>query len=932
MYADNPNTRDSINSDDYAFDVWSDGKVIFVVACCANQFDIRKKNDDGSINKYYRYPIPATSLYDGSAFAWILPLRYDNNADNTGGLNRFGDQFYARETSACNLDAALNPRGIINPRIEWAKVTYGGGESVDSVEVYGFAERVDDGSGEKGYACFKYTGDKNFNLMSDMAIKNALGDDHERVNLRSSVMAKGGAYDTAHRFRCFSFVALSQPKGDAEGKRAIELYDWDMNSAIITFVQGPDFVTLNDTKRQAIVVKEGDIGSFEMVQTVGDDASAQTQTLFYTEAETDGDGAKRYKLKGLRIGNRQSDTSSRSLSYDVMDLTFDVTMPAAGFEVQTVHGTPYIYWLSTVNRQKDGESDPDTWQLWVSVYDPATGTASAPAVFSEFTLESGLVPRDALLTTDGQGYLTVTPVPKEDDEKTPPMTLYSFPLTLKPVLTVSAMILEDSTVSAGDFEDATIALMNEGNMGISAFDLELYTQAGDAVNVVETLHCDCLNPENSSLTMQGGGQQAILRKGKQAIYRNDDFDYTTRQRDWVLGEKQLKLEAKQSGSDGPWTGSLSERDATSQYVKSNMLMPGALASFTGALKIPENWSGDRTLYLRVSNVYTYANWQGAMAKAADVKGPSGVTSNAAGAKGPTDTDTDPAVTQLLTWSLNGSGDKLELQQEGLTSALTDAVSSRVIASAVKAGQPASQETDYHDIEISNRIYADGDGDDLVDIVISNFADSDDSFRLTCAVYLDNEKEPTYFSLPYYEMALANRTTHTITLPVAALVDDPEAHNSARVVILAVGRDECAYANNEFTIYLGGNNPLRFVKQPVDAVIQEGENVAFAVEVTGGTKPYQYQWQAWDKKHEKWVNLPGYTQAILSRENVKKKWNGLRVRCAVTDAAETTIVSDPATLTVRAKVPTGDHTHLPLYLAVALIALALFVLTRRRAKG
>ena len=439
-------------------------------------------------------------------------------------------------------------------------------------------------------------------------------------------------------------MALSRPREGVEGDSAIELYDWEMNTAPVTFkteTRPVRKVTLTDTKRQAVVVKKGDIGAFELVQTAGAGSDTYAQTLFYIEAETDADGAKAYKLKGLRIDNKQG-ARTRSLSYDVTDFTYDITMPAADFKVQTVHGTPYIYWLSTASKQKERESDPDTWRLWAAVYDPATNTVSAPAVFSEFSLESGLVPHDIRLTTQGQGYMTVTPMPKEGDKKTPPMTLYSFPLTLKPLLNVTGMVVEESTVAAGDFEDTTIALMNEGNMGISAFDLEMYTLEDGKANVVETLHCDCLHPENSSLTMKDGGQSLALPEGKQAIYRNDDFDYTTRQRDWVLGQKTQTLKASQSGENEAWRSSVSEGDTKAKYVKSNMLMPGALASFTGTLKIPENWSGDKTLYLRVSGMSTYANWQGAMANAAGVEGVAGIAANA-------------AATQELTWKLDGDG-------------------------------------------------------------------------------------------------------------------------------------------------------------------------------------------------------------------------------------------------------------------------------------
>ena len=114
-------------------------------------------------------------------------------------------------------------------------------------------------------------------------------------------------------------------------------------------------------------------------------------------------------------------------------------------------------------------------------------------------------------------------------------------------------------------------------------------------------------------------------------------------------------------------------------------------------------------------------------------------------------------------------------------------------------------------------------------------------------------------------------------------------------------------------------------------VQEGEDVSFTVEVAGGVKPYTYQWQIWDEKHQKWVDLPGFTGPTLSRENIEKKWDGCKFRCVVTDATGTQIISQEGTLTVRDKVPTGDSSNLPLYLTVALVALMLLVCMRRRAK-
>jgi LPXTG-motif cell wall-anchored protein len=108
-------------------------------------------------------------------------------------------------------------------------------------------------------------------------------------------------------------------------------------------------------------------------------------------------------------------------------------------------------------------------------------------------------------------------------------------------------------------------------------------------------------------------------------------------------------------------------------------------------------------------------------------------------------------------------------------------------------------------------------------------------------------------------------------------------------------------------------------------------VSFAVEVAGGKPSYTYQWQVWDEKHQKWVDLPGFTNPTLSREDIEKKWDGVKFRCVVTDAEGTKIISREITLSVRDRVDTGDDSNLPLYLVVAMVALALLWWTRKRTR-
>ena len=71
--------------------------------------------------------------------------------------------------------------------------------------------------------------------------------------------------------------------------------------------------------------------------------------------------------------------------------------------------------------------------------------------------------------------------------------------------------------------------------------------------------------------------------------------------------------------------------------------------------------------------------------------------------------------------------------------------------------------------------------------------------------------------------------------------------------------------------------------------------------------------------------------MLSREDIEKKWDGCRFRCVVTDAEDEQIISEEVILTVRDKVPTGDNSNLPLYLSVAMMAMALAWILRRRVR-
>ena len=236
--------------------------------------------------------------------------------------------------------------------------------------------------------------------------------------------------------------------------------------------------------------------------------------------------------------------------------------------------------------------------------------------------------------------------------------------------------------------------------------------------------------------------------------------------------------------------------------------------------------------------------------------------------------------------------------------------------------------------MGHRLWADYYGEAMLDIVINNYHTTREDIELTCAVYLDDSKTPRYVSLPYDRSAVSAGKTTTITLPLKTLIPDVDQHTEARVVITGRNIRETAMVNNAFTLHLGGKAALAIVEQPRSQTVPVGGSAVFTVGVTGGTPPYTYQWQVF--ADGRWQDIPGANGATLTLDQVKAEWNGRRTRCVITDAAGTTVISDEAVLTVigqstegDGRPDTGDHTHLPLYLAVALIAAALLTLLRRR---
>lgn len=690
-----------------------------------------------------------------------------------------------------------------------------------------------------------------------------------------------------------SWIAVSRSENGEGSRGAVELYDWSMDAA-------------GDGKKQSVKLTEGDI-SEGTLHLIGDGQGGYR--YFYTDDVEPDAEASAYRLKGLYL-KRGSRSGNGDLSFSVTDTSYDIVLPVNQFKVAVLDVQYVLYWLTTGLEDDDGHA---LSRICFAVFDPATNTMSDSFVFAEFSLgDDDMAVRDIELAENGKWYMIAGKMPAAQSNDSgssdrEPVSLYTLSQELMPVLDIQNLVLEDLMVCPGDFDNFSTTIMNEGNIAATEMDIEMVVSDagsnGGSETVFQTLHADLLHPENSSLTMAG----KQIMTGEKTFYRTEDYDFAPKQRDFVLSEATTDYVVK-----GGVLESAEKGEPAAQYLTTKAMMPGALAGFNGVFKIPADWSGEKTIELRVKKKSTSTGWVGVIAEAAGRD--STIASGDVSAYEPVTYERDPATGRMMIQKGDGAS------------------STPLLFADSTSDTSRAKVTSMHDLEVHELIYPGVNGEKMLSISVLDLAHTGQSIRLYAEIYPNDATEPVYVDLNYYPDVVSDNMTHNYDMRLSTLVD-PTAYETARVVIRGVGIEETALSNNEFTLYLDGEpDPLAILSQPRDVTIQEGESASFSVRVTGGMPAYSYQWQMWDAKHKKWVDIPGATEATLSRESVEKKWDGAQFRCVVTDRAGNSVTSEAAKLTVRGSVDTGDHSNLPLYLAIAAIALALLWLLRRRARG
>ncbi len=773
----------------YDFNVYArDDYVVMTVACAKYYFE-----DGPDIG----LPIPngnsqlPDDCRDNNVMLYLFVYRRGQTGDATGKLlpgimaavgaksipTIVFDEHKAPTTDSGTYDS------MIAPEIGWALITRINDNRTVRCSFVGSYERISypslgedhKPSGATGFA-YQYRFDgrvpkatTNLQIYTDQNVAGGDGNSPARTAFYS-VMRPDDLQDadiSGNSNNSFSWIAVNG-SGSTGTPKNLEFFDWDMN-------------TKSGNGQQAMVLKKN-INHYTKYPQLNPDSDPIV--VFYSKAERNGFGTARERLHGIRLTK-----SGDGLVWDMEDNEYDVIIPGGKFDVTMISTLPYIYWFTAAPEQ-DGDGDT-VWQLWTIPYDAPSNTMADPTVLAEFRMPDGYedwIVRDLVCKGAEECYVTVCNPDSSATENR--IGILTFVPMQQPSLQLQGVVLQELAIKSGDFEDASLNVLNDGNLAVTTFDVTMYDVTDGQETETETVHINTIDPSKNWVKLTSEGDTPILT-GETAAYRDEDYNMTSRQRNWIVGQDTYEYQVKVT-DDGDQI-SVDSIESSSDPISTELIMPGSDAGFTATFKIPDDWSGTKTLRMRITAVSVDSN---IARRIAQLNGRAGADDNEL---------PNPSVT--LEYKLDPSSGKLVLDtsSEGTARLLAGGNGGLYARTIDTSAMDLSAE--IHDLKVTHRVYRGLDGERWLDMTVRNAAVTGEELKLTCAVYADGSDTPTWLTLPLYPQATSSRMAHTYTMRLSDLVDHPENHRKLRVDLQIVGRDETAYANNEFFILLdSGSSP------------------------------------------------------------------------------------------------------------------------------
>ena len=631
------------------------------------------------------------------------------------------------------------------------------------------------------------------------------------------------------------------------------------------------------------VLARGEIASFEVL------SGASSDRLFYLERVETETGGYAHRLRSVTSDGKQR-------------TDYDIEIGATLFDIASLDDGVCLYWTETAA----SEDSSGAKRLVRCVrYDPGSDTAYGPFSLAELPANACSV---GLPDNCSEGYYFVDT--KSSQGSYLRLSLSRF--TYGPVASagMTAAVLTDPCVSAGDDADLVLSVKNTGNVPLSAFDVEIRETTTNAL--VQTLHIDPDHPglSTSSYPSQGTG---YTMTGENVLRRISGLYDALNHESWRI------TGATAAGS-------------TTRSLHTGLLMPGDTHSYQTKLRIPADWSGSNTLEARIVGVTGEPNLSaretedGLLLVGTSAQGAPTVRLGSDAARG-IDTNTHDLMLSAQPVSRGGK-DYIHItirNRSGNTaSSVTPVLTARYRGQTLYShafSQSLGDDFGYS-MDIPLTTLTKGQSFQELDLYVSSkeaqieeFADSDNHVRLQLAVQLCIVEQPVSLCAAVGEKAAFSvkaaggarpYSYQWQTMTAAGQWKNIEGANQDTCSIESVKEEQSGLTVRCVVSDQSGDSvtsdpatltiPLCIIEQPVSLCAALGERAVFSVKAAGGIRPYSYQWQTMTET-DQWENIPGANQDICSIASVEPEQNGLTVRCVVSDQSGDSVTSDPATLSI-----------------------------------
>lgn len=304
---------------------------------------------------------------------------------------------------------------------------------------------------------------------------------------------------------------------------------------------------------------KGNIVNFKVVTRIN--GVNDKDTLFYLDRVKTDEGGFIHRLKGVTL-------SPQSPEKPVTVTDYDIEVNADRFDTVKFGGGIYLYWTECSTPNTNVVPDAKAEYLVRCVrYDPDTDTICDP-----FTLvQLAESPSSVKLQDSGAGFYAVDLGNEHGSYLRQSLTYFTYRLVMSAEL--QAAVPNDPCVCAGDYIDLILSVRNTGNLPLSGLDVKV--KKGD--QVIQTLHINCAQPQESTNKFLAANGSTIDRKGLYTIRRVDGMYDALNGESWNI------------------TSTNSNGVTTQRNVRTTLLMPGDTQSYKAKMLIPADWDGNVAL-------------------------------------------------------------------------------------------------------------------------------------------------------------------------------------------------------------------------------------------------------------------------------------------------------------------------------------------------